>query len=369
MTQSQIEIQLIAIVVAVACALPGVFLVLRKMALTSDAISHSILLGIVLAFFVWQDLSSPFLIIAAAATGVLTVVLIEALHKSGRVKQDAAVGLVFPALFSIGVILVSRFASSVHLDTDAVLLGELAFAPFNRMVVGNIDIGPQAFWVMLGILAANALFIALFYKELKLSTFDTALAASLGFTPALLHYGLMTLVSLTAVGAFDAVGSVLVVALMIGPPATAFLVTERLSRMLYYSAAIGAASAVAGYWVAHLLDASIAGCMASMTGVAFAAAFVFAPRRGIAAMALQRNRQRWEFARKMLAIHLIQHENTPAAHVENSLGHLTSELRWSPHFAHRVVQLSARDQLVVEQQGQLILTDRGRQYARDAMVM
>lgn len=369
MSQSQIEIQLVAVVVAMACALPGVFLVLRKMALTSDAICHSILLGIVLAFFVWKDLSSPFLILAAAATGVLTVVLIEVLHKSGRVRQDAAVGLVFPALFSIGVILVSRHAANVHLDTDAVLLGELAFAPFNRIILFHVDMGPQAFWVMAGILGANALFIALFYKELKLSTFDAALAASLGFAPGVLHYALMALVSLTAVGAFDAVGSVLVVALMIGPPATAFLLTERLSRMLILSAAIGAVSAVAGYWLAHMLDASIAGCMASMTGVAFGLAFIFAPSRGLAATAIRRNRQRWEFARKMLAIHLLQHEGTPAAATENRLEHLVTELRWSPGFAARVVRLSQRHSLLTEQQGSLFLTDRGRDYAREAMVV
>src|SRR5690554_5755964 len=178
MSLPQIEIQLIAAVVAVACALPGVFLVLRRMALMSDAISHAILPGIVLAFFVTQDLTSPLLVVAAALTGVIMVGLVELLNRTRLVREDAAIGLVFPALFSVGVILISRFADNVHLDTDAVLLGELAFAPFNRLVVLGYDLGPQALFVMSGILLLNLLFIVLFYKELKLVAFDAGLAAA-----------------------------------------------------------------------------------------------------------------------------------------------------------------------------------------------
>ena len=160
----QIEIQIIAAVVAVACALPGVFLVLRRMALMSDAISHAILLGIVLAFFVTEDLASPLLIVAAAITGVITVALVELLHGTGLVREDAAIGIVFPALFSAGVILISRYAGSVHLDTDAVLLGELAFAPFERLSVLGYSL-PKSLWVMGGILLINLIFITLFLQR------------------------------------------------------------------------------------------------------------------------------------------------------------------------------------------------------------
>jgi manganese/zinc/iron transport system permease protein len=241
MTGVELEIQLLAVTVAVSCALPGVFLVLRRMALMSDAISHTVLLGIVLAFFVVKDLTSPLLIVGAAATGVLTVALVEALQRTGLVKEDAAIGLVFPALFSIAVILITRFAADVHLDTDAVLLGEIALAPFRRVEVAGHDLGPRALWVMLGILLLNAAFLAAFYKELKLSTFDPALAAALGFSPALLHYAFMGVVSVTAVGAFDSVGSILVVAFMIVPPASAYLLSDRLGRVIGLSAGIGAA--------------------------------------------------------------------------------------------------------------------------------
>src|SRR5688572_4582188 len=173
------DIQCISSVTAAACALPGVFLVLRRMALMSDAISHAILLGIVLAFFVTENIASPLLVLAAALTGVLTVSLVEMLNRTRLVREDAAIGLVFPALFSVGVILISRFAGNVHLDVDAVLLGELAFAPFNRLVVGGRDLGPRTLWLMGGVLLLNAGFIAAFYKELKLTTFDAALAGAL----------------------------------------------------------------------------------------------------------------------------------------------------------------------------------------------
>src|SRR5690606_7972318 len=145
--------------------------------------------------------------------------------------------------------------------------------------------------------------LAVFYKELKLTTFDAGLAAALGFSPALVHYLFMSLVSVTAVGAFDAVGSILVVAMMCGRPATAYFLTDRLSTMIGLSAGIGAVSAAAGYLLSSTLDASIAGSMAVAVGLCFAGAFAFAPARGMVAVRRRRERQRWEFAETMLAIH------------------------------------------------------------------
>lgn len=368
MSTLDLEIQLLAVVVAVACALPGVFLVLRRMALLSDAISHSILLGIVLAFFWVRDLASPLLLVAAALTGLLTVALVEGLLRTGRVKEDTSIALVFPALFSIAVLLIARYAGSVHLDLDMVLLGELAFAPFHRMEVGGMDLGPKGLWVMGMILLANVIFIGLFYKELKLTTFDPALAGALGFSPVLMHYGFTSLVSLTAVGAFDAVGSILVVALMIAPPATAYLLTDRLSVLLVLSGVIAAGSALAGYWMATILDASIAGSMATACGGAFAAAFVLAPRRGLLAARRMRARQRWEFRELMLLIHLLHHEGTPEAETECREEHLGEHLEWSGKLAGRVIQEAGGKGLLEQgRDGRLLLTPRGRTMARDAL--
>src|SRR5690554_218937 len=168
MTSAQFEIQMIACLVAVACAIPGTFLVLRKMAMISDAISHSILPGLVIGFFITQDLNSPLLILLATLTGVITVILVERIQKTGLVKEDTAIGLVFPALFSIGVILISKNANDIHLDVDAVLLGELAFAPFDRIFIGDVDFGPKSLWIIGIILSITIGLLLAFFKELKI---------------------------------------------------------------------------------------------------------------------------------------------------------------------------------------------------------
>ena len=364
MSQAQFEIQLIASLVAVACALLGVFLVLRRMAMMSDAISHTVLLGIVIAFLITKTITSPLLLVGAALMGVITVSLVELINRTRLVREDAAIGLVFPAIFSIAVIMISRLAGDVHLDTDAVLLGELAFAPFNRVRLFGLDIGPEALYTTGGILLINLIFIVLFYKELKLATFDPALAAALGFLPAVIHYVLMALVSLTAVGAFDAVGSVLVVAFMIAPPASAYLLTDRLSRMLTFSALIGIFSAISGYWLAHVLDASIAGSMATMTGVSFLAAYLLAPERGLIAQARRRQGQRIEFALTMLTMHISQHTARHEAEQENQVMRLHEHLKWSPKFAMEIVGLAERDGLIRQQNGLLTLTENGLKRAQ-----
>ncbi len=364
----QLEIQVIAAVTAAACALVGAFLVLRKTALLSDAISHAILPGIVLAFFQTENLNSPLLLVAAAVTGVVTVALIEALGRTQLVKQDAAIALVFPALFSIGVVLISRYASGVHLDIDAVLLGDPAFSWIRRFEVGGRDLGPQALWLMGSVLVAVAAFVVAFYKELKLSTFDPALAAALGLAPTAVHYGLMTLVSVVAVGAFDVVGSILVVGLMIAPPAAAWLLTDRLPVLLALSVALGVVSAVAGYWLARGLDVSIAGAMAVVAGVVFTVALAFAPDRGLVAQARRRARQRVAFAERMLLVHLLHHEHTPEAETECRVGHLQEHLRWERSFASRAVKAAERGGAVRRSGDRLALTASGREAAQRAMV-
>lgn len=364
----QLEVQLIAVVVAIACALPGVFLVLRQMAMVSDAISHAILPGIVVAFFLTESLNSPLLILAAAATGVLSVALIELLRRTNLVREDAAIGLVFPAMFSIGVILISRYAGNVHLDTDAVLLGELAFAPFQRLMLGGIDLGPKSLWTMGVILLVNIAFISLAFKELKLATLDAEHAAILGFSPALIHYGLMTAVSTTAVGAFDAVGSILVVALMIAPPAAAYILVDRLTSMLAASGIIGALTGVGGYWLARWLDASIAGSMAVTAGLLFGGVLLFAPQRGVIAQVRRRAEQRWSFAGRMLLVHLLQHEGTARETEESTLNRLPQHLRWKQEFSDEVARRSEDQGLIVNIGGVLQLTDVGRRAARQELI-
>lgn len=267
---ASLEIQLIAALTAAGCAIPGVFLLLRKMSMVSDSITHTILLGIVLAFFAVNDLSSPFLLIGAAIMGPITVWITELLSKTKTVSEDAATGIVFPLLFSIAVILITKYAGTAHLDTDSVLLGELAFAPFDRMVLFGYDLGAKGLYISGCLLVINIVFTSVFYKELQVVSFDPVLAAVMGFSPAVVHYSLMTAASLTAVGAFEAVGSVLVTAFMIAPATSAYLLTENLKKMIFIAVGIGLASGILGYHTAVLYDVSIAGCMACWTGVFFA---------------------------------------------------------------------------------------------------
>lgn len=368
MTSAQIDIQLIAAVVAAACALPGTFLILRRMAMMSDAISHTVLLGIVLAFFVVQEFGHPLLMLGAALTGILTVGLVELLNRTRLVKEDAAIGIVFPALFSIAVILISLFARNVHLDEHVVFQGDLVFAPFDRMIVFGVDIGPRTLIVMTIILLLNVIFIGLFYKELKLSTFDPGLAATLGFSPVLIHYSLTAMVSITAVGAFDAVGSILVVALMIVPPASAYLLTDRLSYMLILSVLIGVFGAISGYALARQFDATVAGSMVTAIGALFLAIFLFSPQRGLITLMRRRLQQRWDFAEKMLAIHLLHHEGSPDAQYESRVEHLLEHIRWEPDFAEKVVRYAERKGVIKRHMGNLTLTDEGRIMAQQAMI-
>ena len=234
-----------AILVAANCASIGVFLVLRKMAMMSDAISHSVLLGIVIAVFAVGGREPIAVIVGGVLSGILTISLVELLYRSGKLKQDSSIGIIFPFLFAIGVILVTQ-AGNIHIDVQHVLYGSIEFAPFDTLYLDELNIGSKSIWV-LGILAiANVSFIVILYKELKVSTFDKSLALSAGLMPLLVHYLLMIMVATTAVVAFESVGAILVIAFFIVPASAAFLLTDRLSKMLLLSVFLGIISAVIG---------------------------------------------------------------------------------------------------------------------------
>lgn len=268
-------ILLAGVICGVSCGLIGSFLILRKQAMLADAISHAVLPGIALAFLILKSRQSPAMLAGAAAFGLLTVFLVEMLQRKGRLQSDAAIGVTFTALFALGVLLISAYGRAVDLDQDCVLFGEIALVPWDRLMISGNDLGPKAVWSLGASLLFNSLFVMLFYKELKVTTFDPLLARSLGMRTTLMQYGFMACVSLTAVAAFESVGAILVVALLVVPPAAAFLLTARLPVMLALSALIGAASAVLGYYSAAPLDVSIAGMMAVMAGVVFVAAIAW----------------------------------------------------------------------------------------------
>ncbi|MFD1178167.1 metal ABC transporter permease [Paenibacillus puldeungensis] len=275
--------------VAATCGVLGCFLVLRKMAMVGDAISHSVLPGIAIAFLIGGSRDSMLMLLGAAALGLITVFLIQTLQSSG-LQSDASIGIVFTALFAIGVILISRNAAHIDLDLDCVLFGEIAYVQWDTWVWNGYDMGPTAVWMLGGTLLLVLTAILLFYKQFKLCAFDPALAAAVGIPVALFHYFLMGLVSLSTVASFESVGAILVVGMLIIPASAAYLLTDRLSIMLFYSVLIGAISAAGGYYIAKWLDASIAGSMVTVAGVLFALAFIFSPSHGLVSRFSKRRR-------------------------------------------------------------------------------
>ncbi len=262
-----LQVIVIAVLTSITCVLPGIFLVLLGVSLMSDAISHAILLGIILMFMVIPNLHSPLMIIGAGLAGMATVLCTQMLVNTNKLKKDAAIGLVFPLFFSVGVILVSLYAHNVHLDVDMVLLGEIIFAPFNRFIFYGYDLGPCALWSMGIVCLLNCLLTKLFFKELQLVTFDSVAAHVLGFYPTFVYYGLMLVTSITSVVAFDVVGSIVVVALMITPAATALVISRTLSDMIKNSMLFATVSSISGCLIAYYLDVSVAGCIATCCGL------------------------------------------------------------------------------------------------------
>lgn len=350
----QFEIILIASFVAMACSLVGVFLVIKKLSMISDAISHTVLLGIVLVFLATKDVSSPWMNVGAIIMGLITVQIIQMIKNTGLVSEEASIGLVFPFIFSIAIVLISRYAGSIHLDTDAVLLGEIAFAPLNRMVLLGISI-PKALVSAIGVFIINALVIRLFYKEFKISSFDAILATTLGFSPILLNIMLMSMVSLTSVSSFSAVGSILVIAFMIGPPLTANLLTHNFEKLVGLSLLIAVINVVVGYQFARILDVSIAGSMALVTGLTFTLAFFFSKEAGYLTRILRNKKQRKMYHEASLLLFI---EEYP--HSQEST--LLKNFRFSERMIKDTLLKYEREGFVIHEKMGYYLSERGKKH-------
>lgn len=361
-----VMIVLTGALVGCASSLVGTFLVLRGNSMLSDAISHSIIFGIVVVWLLTGTASGPVQIVGAALTGVLTVFLTELLFSTRRVKYDAAIGLVFPALFSIGVLLLNLYARDVHIDQHTVLLGEIGFVWLDTVDLAGYEI-PRSLISMSVMTVVNLLFVTVLYKELKITTFDPALAAALGFAPTAIFYALLFLTSATAVAAFDAVGAVLLVAFVIVPPSAAYLLTDRLWVMLAIGIAISIASSISGYYLAVVLDVSIGGMMAVMTGVFLALAFLFGPRYGVIARLHRRRTEREANALWTVAIHLYSHEGGAQQHEENVARALETHLGWTASHARTVIAQGLTRDLLARQDDLLVLTPKGREHARSIL--
>lgn len=222
----------------------------------TDAIGHAVLPGIVIGYSFTHDMYSPWLLLGAALSGLLVVLANEYFVETGLLTGDATQGLLFPALFSVGVIMVTANFAHVHLDTHVVLTGDLNLVAFNQLEIAGRNFGPTYFWVMLAIFIINAIFIAFFYQELKITTFDPTFAETVGIRVKLLNTAFMFLVSLTITAAFNTSGAILVIALMVAPPACAHLLTTRLPVMIALSLFIATFGALAGFWLAYHINAA-----------------------------------------------------------------------------------------------------------------
>lgn len=272
---------------AMSCALLGNYLVLRKMSMMGDAISHAVLPGLAVAFLITGSRESLPMLIGATAVGVLTAFLIQMIFKLTRLDHGATMGVIFTTLFALGLILIRQAADHVDLDPGCVLYGAIELTPLDVSEIMGIEI-PRAALTSGTMLLINSLFISLFYKELKISSFDPALATTLGINATVMHYALMTLVAATTVAAFESVGSILVIAMLIVPGACAHLLTDRLSLMLVLSLVIAVLSAVLGHIGAITIpgwfgfrDTSTAGMIAVASGVIFLLVLFLAPRYGV----------------------------------------------------------------------------------------
>ncbi|MEY8463699.1 metal ABC transporter permease [Streptococcus merionis] len=254
------EVLIILCLIAASTSLLGSLLVLKNQAMIADALSHSVLLGIVLGFFISHSLDSPLLVLGAAVFGVVTVLLIEKIQ-SKKLAQDAATGLVFSTLFALAVLLISMFARNVHLDMDMVLMGEVLFAPFYRMDLFGISL-PVALVKALVVLLVNLAFLGIFYPQLKLILFDGTQARLQGVPVRQLQLVTMVLVSLTTVVSFDVVGSIAVIVFMVAPSMTALIWAKNLRYLLGMTVFIALLNSLFGFIIANQLDLTMAGACA-----------------------------------------------------------------------------------------------------------
>lgn len=354
---------------AVASALVGNFLVLRKMSMLGDAISHAVLPGLAAAFFVMGSRDSLPMFVGAAIVGILTAVFTEWIRGFGKVDEGAAMGVVFTALFAAGLVMIVQAADRVDLDPGCVLYGAIEMTPLYTVSVGSWDI-PRVVLVLLGVLTLNLLAVGLLYKEFKIASFDPSLATTLGFNDSVMHYLLTTLVAITAVASFEAVGNILVVAMLIVPPAAAYLCTDLLGSMIILSAVLAALAAVLGHLGAIVIpqafgysSTTTAGMMAAMAGVLFFITAFFSPRYGVLVAFVRRGglslRIRGE---DVLALLYRAEERSTVAMSLTSIAQMLAASRLGTALVLNALRLRGEVTGVV---GRVHLTNRGRGRARN----
>lgn len=362
---------------AITCGLLGNFLVLRKLSLMGDAISHSVLPGLVIAFLIASTRSPLVMFLGAAVAGIVTVILVELVQKLGRVEPGAAMGVVFSVMFALGVLLIERAAvRHVDLDADCVLHGQLENLAWygapqewsGLLQWSSLQAVPRQVTALLITCALAFGFVVLLFKELRLAAFDPAMATTQGFSAGLMHYLLMIFVAAATVASFDAVGSILVIAMLVCPAATARLLTDRLLTQIIWSVVIAAATGVLGYFAATSVPAlfdkdsvNAAGSMTIVAGALLVLAMIVSPSHGLVVKLLRRRALAASVAREDLLAALFR------ASERDKAGLSVDELRLSAtgRMPTATIASAARAGLVVHEAGRVSLTPDGRNAAVD----
>lgn len=360
-----IESLYILIITSLACAVLGVFLVLRRLSMVSDAISHSVLLGIVIGYFVTKDIGSVLLIIGASLFGVLTTVCIELLIKSKRVTEDASVGIIFPLFFSIAVILITRYARNVHLDTEVVLIGEIILAPLHRINFLGLSL-PKALIQMSFVLLINIVFIAVFFRKLKISSFDPVYAGVAGIAGAGLYYVFMALVSFTAVSAFESVGAILTISFFISPAASAYLISKDLKIIIFLAAVYAVVNSCIGYFLAVKFNVSMSGMCALVSGLTFMITIAVYPG-GIITKIIRYIKNKNRFSRELLILHIDNHTGKKNALGELGYSTIREHIAWSDSKLKYVLDKLIKKGYVyrAKERGVYSLTETGKKLSDD----
>ena len=360
-----IESLYILIITSLACAVLGVFLVLRRLSMVSDAISHSVLLGIVIGYFVTKDIGSVLLIIGASLFGVLTTVCIELLIKSKRVTEDASVGIIFPLFFSIAVILITRYARNVHLDTEMVLIGEIILAPLHRINFLGLSL-PKALIQMSFVLLINIVFIAVFFRKLKISSFDPVYAGVAGIAGAGLYYVFMALVSFTAVSAFESVGAILTISFFISPAASAYLISKDLKITILLAAVYAVVNSCIGYFLAVKFNVSMSGMCALVSGLTFMITIAVYPG-GIITKMIRYIKNKNRFSRELLILHIDNHTGKKNALGELGYSTIREHIAWSDRKLKYVLDKLIKKGYVyrAKERGVYSLTETGKKLSDD----
>lgn len=265
---NDILILLTALSIGASCSLLGCFLILRKAVMIGDAISHSVLPGIVLAFLFTEERASIPILIGAAVFGVISTIVIDFLQNKSKLQAGAAIGISFTFFFAVGVIMIAYFTGgNADIDQDCVLFGEIASTYLDKVFVGEYLIGSRALLTILPVLLIIILVVLFGRKGLSITSFNSDYAKAIGINVSFWNYLLMFLVAISSVLSFESVGAVLVVGFLVIPPATAYLVTDKLTSMLWLSVLFSSIACIVGYYFAIFLDVTVSGSIVSVGGI------------------------------------------------------------------------------------------------------